>query len=728
MQYRNASYCAGRFPQRTRTFYQQANGLPSDNILSLACDQEGALWAGTDCGLARLAPGAAAFCCVPALGERPVSLLFCDSRNNVWAGSGSTLFSLSDQQPAHEEFSSGVTALAEGKDGVLWLLTRDALFRREPEGWAELLGVPGEGACLAASSGYEVYVGTRNAGLLALTGKRWHWSELYADSTPLVSNCIQCLFFDACGHLWVGTDRGLCVYSGADYWMTPENIAGLPADSLRACACAADGTRYFATPYGILLHQGGVVKYLGYKRWVPHPDVRCIALCPDGSLCAGTREGLSIIRSQEMTLSEKASHYQEITETYHVRRDGFVTVRTLEREGDLTSGHVAISDNDGIWTGCYAAAQAYRYAATGEPEAAKLARRSILAMVRLTQVTGIPGFTARAIRYPGEDRYGDGDPEWHLSAAGDCEWEGETSSDEMVGHFYAYSLYYDLVADEAEKKLLAGVVSGIIDHILQNDYHLVDTDGQPTTWAVWNPSQLNHDHKWMFEHGVNSLEILSFLKTAHHMTGKEAYEEAYRELVRTHHYAMNVSQHKIEDAHVCHIDDELAFLTIVPLLRYEQEPDLRAFYLMGLTHHWQYERVERTPLWNIIYGAMTGRCCDIEAAAEALALMPLDLVHWQTFNSHRQDLKWDLSPTERFGEPRQLRQPLPFDEKPLNKYDGNPFRADTGCQELASQTPNAQPMLPGGGNDVGLEAEDGCVFLHPYWMARYFGLLREDEG
>lgn len=735
MRYQNACYCTGRFPQRTRTFYQTSSGLPSGSILSLVSDRQGVLWAGTESGLARLAKGGSSFHPVPEPGERPVGVLFCDSGNTVWAGAGNLLFSISGRDVETQEFESDIVALAEGDDGVLWLLTKDLLFRREGGGWMELLGVPGEGSCLAVSSGYNVYVGTRESGLVALTGKRWHWSELYSRTTPLLSDCIQCLFFDDFGHLWIGTDLGLCVYNGSDYWMTPETTAGLPKANLRACACALDGTHYFATPFGILIHQDGMVKYLGYKRWIPHPDVRCVALCADGTLCAGTQEGVSIIRTVEMTLAEKAAYYQDITEKYHVRRDGFVTVRALTREGDLSSGHVTISDNDGLWTGCYAAAQCFRYAVTKQPEAASLARRSILAMVRLTQVTGIPGFTARAIRYPGEDQFGNGDPEWHLSAEGDCEWKGETSSDEMVGHFYAYSLYYDLVADDADKALLAGVVSRIADHILYHDYHLVDADGLPTTWAVWNPTQLNHDDKWMFEHGVNSLEILSFLKTAYHITGKKDYDGAYRALITKHHYAMNVSQHKIEDAHVCHIDDELAFLTIVPLLRYEQDPALRTFYLMGLKHHWQYERVERTPLWNIIYGAMTGRVCDIEAAAEGLALMPLDLIRWQTFNSHRQDLEWDPTPEERFGEPRQLKKPLPYDEKPLNKYDGNPFWADTGCQEFAqafsgehAHTPDARPMLPGGGNDCGMEAEDGSVFLHPYWMARYFGLLRENDA
>ncbi len=37
-----------------------------------------------------------------------------------------------------------------------------------------------------------------------------------------------------------------------------------------------------------------------------------MALCADGTLCAGTQEGVSIIRTVEMTLAEKAAYYQEI--------------------------------------------------------------------------------------------------------------------------------------------------------------------------------------------------------------------------------------------------------------------------------------------------------------------------------------------------------------------------------------------------------------------------------
>lgn len=52
----------------------------------------------------------------------------------------------------------------------------------------------------------------------------------------------------------------------------------------------------------------------------------------------------------------------------------------------------------------------------------------------------------------------------------------------------------------------------------------------------------------------------------------------------------------------------------------------------------------------------------------------------------------------------QASVPLPYDERPMHKWDANPYRLDGGD---------------------GKRAEDGTVFLHPYWLARYYGLFAE---
>jgi hypothetical protein len=48
---------------------------------------------------------------------------------------------------------------------------------------------------------------------------------------------------------------------------------------------------------------------------------------------------------------------------------------------------------------------------------------------------------------------------------------------------------------------------------------------------------------------------------------------------------------------------------------------------------------------------------------------------------------------------------LPAGERPLIKWNGNPYRLD--------------------GGDGGRTEEDGAFFLLPYWMGRYHGIIEE---
>src|SRR5713101_1962073 len=63
------------------------------------------------------------------------------------------------------------------------------------------------------------------------------------------------------------------------------------------------------------------------------------------------------------------------------------------------------SDNDGLWTAIYVAAESFRYKVTGEADARVCARQGMSALMRLEAITGIPGFPARSfikVGPPGE--------------------------------------------------------------------------------------------------------------------------------------------------------------------------------------------------------------------------------------------------------------------------------------------------------------------------------------
>lgn len=440
--------------------------------------------------------------------------------------------------------------------------------------------------------------------------------------------------------------------------------------------------------------------YYHGRRYLPHPFCRALLRTRESTVWVATAAGLAHLAELPQTLEEKTARFEHRVRQRHQRLDGYVTSSHLRRVGDLSTNVPQPSDNDGLWTGMYLAAQCYRYAATSQEEARCFAHQALAAMEQLEAVTTIPGFPTKAIIRPDDPIQHQTRMPWASSADGEWLWKADCSSDEIVGHFYAYALYFDLVAGPQERARVAQLVARITDHIIDNGFYLIGPDGKPTEWGVWAPEMLNGP--WKSQQGLNSLEILSHLRTAHHITADQRYMAAYYELIRIHQYAENTRQQKINlPGHINHSDDELAFLSYYPLLKYEDDPQLRAIYLESLEHNWQIERPERNPLWNLIYGVLTGRECDLAYSVRTLREIPMDLISWDVDNSGRQDLQLDAE-SGRSGELQSV-DVLPYDELPIAKWNSNPYR-----------------VVGGGG---GQEEDDGTYYLLPYWMARYYRLI-----
>lgn len=363
----------------------------------------------------------------------------------------------------------------------------------------------------------------------------------------------------------------------------------------------------------------------------------------------------------------------------------------------VTQGAVPdLSDNDGLWTGLYLAAQSYRYAATGEAEARREAERAFGALEWLESVTTIPGYPTKCIVPADRDPRGT----WYTSADGRWRWKGDCSSDEIVGHFYAYSLYYDLVADAAGRGRVAALVRRILGHILENGLQIMEF-GYRTRWGYWNPQAVNGAEGQWGDRGLNSLEILSHLRVAAHILGDAAYVELQSALALRDGFLGNLSRVRPDPAGlVNHSDDELAFLSFDPLLRYETDPELRAGCLQSLRDTWALERAERNPLWNFIYVAHTGDIAALADGLRTLRELPADTIAWPVRNQHRADLTLDPTP-DRHGY-RQSTRVLPYDELALTRWNGNPYVCD--------------------GGDARREG-DGVHYLLPYWMGRHHGWI-----
>jgi hypothetical protein len=547
---------------------------------------------------------------------------------------------------------------------------------------------------------------------------------------------VRALAADKLGHIWIGTDRGVFLSDGEEWWQKlgsqdPGSRQAVPVERINCLHLDPGGAVWAGTSEGVWRLRDGLFRYFWGKRWLCDNDVQAIWTDASGRAWIETRTGVACIEERPTTLAAKAAHYDQIVQERHNRR-GYIAAIDLRMPGDVQNGAVFdVSDNDGLWTALYVAAMALRFASTKDPAAREQARKSMNALLDLERLSGIPGFPARAVVTDLELRAGAHgfNPEAKVHAPGETAkawyrspkvtglWcKGDTSSDELDGHVFAWYLYHDLVADSAEKKEIAGVVRRVIDGIIRNHYTLVDHTGRKTRWGIWAPDLINRDPFYHGLRALNSLEILAYLKVAEHITGDGKYAQAAQTLIHEHHYLLNgLLMRRGKGARwpdINHSDDELLYLVYYPLLMLEKDPDRRRLLVQSIAGTWegtegeQSIRPEHNPFYNFIYGATTGRRCDVEAARATLEEWPWDLIAWSTKNSHRSDVSIRTA-TGRHRHNTQLDRVLSPAERTQARWNANPWNADWG--------------------DNGRREDDGVAWLVAYWLGVYHGFLSPAE-
>ena len=113
-------------------------------------------------------------------------------------------------------------------------------------------------------------------------------------------------------------------------------------------------------------------------------------------------------------------------------------------------------------------------------------------------------------------------------------------------------------------------------------------------------------------------------------------------------------------------------------------------------------RREHSPLYNFIYGATTGRRCDVEEATETLQDWPWELIDWATRGSQRTDVQVLTAPG-RHRNRTQLNRVLPASERSQGRWNSSPWVAEVAAAD-------------------GVE-HDGVAWSLGYWLGVYHGFL-----
>ncbi|RLB53937.1 MAG: hypothetical protein DRI34_12725, partial [Deltaproteobacteria bacterium] len=306
---------------------------------------------------------------------------------------------------------------------------------------------------------------------------------------------------------------------------------------------------------GLLCEQGACVEpwRYGSPQW---------SECPDDPLA--TPE----------SLHDKMVYYEDIVRRLHLHPrmrwvlpvllacDGSDCSRPAVGEEQATWQDVErwlSGENDGLWSALYLAAEAYRYAVTGEAEVLDTIGLLLEGERQRLAITGVPGVFTRQLIPPGVEGLScpddlqayvpdveKDDNQWvRVSDAGCVEvvdassgqwratehcgldefagwcWLDNVSQDEYAGHMFGLAAVYRLVDDEQVQQTVRGMLSDIGTMLVDTRLQIVDWDGRPVEHGRLYALAMDNFP------GFNAAMALAFVKVCAAASGDPAIEDFY---------------------------------------------------------------------------------------------------------------------------------------------------------------------------------------------------------
>jgi len=507
------------------------------------------------------------------------------------------------------------------------------------------------------------------------------------------------------------------------------------------------------------------IMYFSADRYLYDNNV--LAIFVDGDkVWVKTETGVVCIEMIPMTAEEKAHYMTEETVKY-VTRHGMISHKYLREARNLDSKlPYGECDNDGGFTAGHAIGEIYKYAyyrseyGDNDPrtvKAKKLATDSVEVALLCMNITGRGnGFAARTFltrdepvpdgyffKKQGDKAYCIASPATlrrgiagmvidastpvpdrlarHYRDEGYCDddiiYKGDTSSDEITLHYMMMLNAYDFLVDDDDelRQIIVDTTQKLTEHIVDNEYRLIECDGKATLWAKWHEEYFTTPDGWA-DACLNSAELLMYLKVAEHITGDERWIKEYDYLINERHYDDYMLLHKDRFYHASYVlgcdpceemmygDNMLAIMSYWGLLRLEKDEARREKFIKGL-RTWDHTLLRETtpgylfPLKSV-YEDMP---IDKEATIDwFIRFNPSRLASGVTYDRADVPIQpmvngykltgWLLNQEERF----------------IAKYDRDPLRFTKGESDTR-------------------KVEGSYVYTMGYWIGKFYGIIDDEE-
>lgn len=199
--------------------------------------------------------------------------------------------------------------------------------------------------------------------------------------------------------------------------------------------------------------------------------------------------GVAAIPSQPVgPLHRKALDFEAVMQAQHVPY-GLVQDVKLDASGQVVARS---GPSRCLWTGLYAATEAARFRATGDPAARAAMEKALWTLHDLAQVTGVRGAFARAFDEP---RFQQGPPGAGRYAQFNYD-PGKPSRDQYTGWFYGVGMAWESIQDPALRTALQDDARAVTDGLMAGGLILKATwNGVPDTVLMdLNPTGLSLDN------------------------------------------------------------------------------------------------------------------------------------------------------------------------------------------------------------------------------------------
>jgi ligand-binding sensor domain-containing protein/signal transduction histidine kinase/CheY-like chemotaxis protein len=243
---------------------------------------------------------------------------------------------------------NSVEALAQTRDGFLWLGTRQGLSRFDGHQFTtyDKLTTPALGhiqiSKLLATHDGSLWIGTHGGGLSRMRDGR---VQTYTTRDGLPGNSILALFEDSHDRLWVASDGGLVRFVDNKF-EPPTDMGSFTGVVVVAILQDYDGSFWFGTlRHGLLRSVGGEMTAFDVSAGMPDAHVTALVEDRRGTVWAGTPRGLASLRAGKVSVR---LHSQAIG-AMHVDRRGTVWVGTIGQGlvrivDDVINGALSASD------------------------------------------------------------------------------------------------------------------------------------------------------------------------------------------------------------------------------------------------------------------------------------------------------------------------------------------------------------------------------------------------